>query len=77
MVGFDFVYFDGLSKVIFYVFYRIFFFLLLFGEEMNFLYDVVFDSFESMVKDVKVYIWEFFVNMRVFDKIVKENIEWY
>lgn len=58
-------------------FIEFFFFLLLFGEEMNFLYDVVFDSFESMVKDVKVYIWEFFVNMRVFDKIVKENIEWY
>lgn len=58
-------------------FIEFFFFLLLFGEEMNFLYDVVFDLFESMVKDVKVYIWEFFVNMRVFDKIVKENIEWY
>lgn len=58
-------------------FIEFFFFLLLYGEEMNFLYDVVFDLFESMVKDVKVYIREFFVNMRVFDKIVKENIEWY
>lgn len=64
-------------KLFFMYFIEFFFFLLLFGEEMNFLYDVVFDLFESMVKDVKVYIWEFFVNMRVFDKIVKENIEWY
>lgn len=52
-------------------------FLLLFGEEMNLPYDVALDPLESMAKDAKAYIREFLANMRVFDKIAKENIEWH
>lgn len=53
------------------------FFFLLFGEEMILFYDVVLELFENMSRDVKVYIKEYLENLKVYDKIVKENISWY
>lgn len=53
------------------------FFFLLFGEEMILFYDVVLELFENMSRDVKVYIKEFLENLKVYDKIVKENKCWY
>lgn len=50
---------------------------MLFGEEMILFYDVVLKLFENMSRDVKVYIKEYLENLKVYDKIVKENISWY
>lgn len=52
-------------------------YLLVFGEEMNLPYDVALDPLESMARDARAYIREFLDNMRVFDKIAKENIVWH
>lgn len=52
-------------------------FFLLFGEEMTLPYDVALEPLENMSRDAKAYIKEFLENLKVHDKIAKENIRWH
>lgn len=52
-------------------------FYLLFGKEMTLPYDVALEPLENISREAKAYIKEYLENLKVHDKIAKENIRWH